>query len=110
MKHSARLVSALAVFTIGSALGCVSTSFTASKTPDGAPLSKVRPEAVKLLTTEPRMAFRTLGEIEADLSGFPSDQSVLKHVRERAASVGANAVIYVSTGSIFMANSSHFTD
>ena len=106
MKRTARFGSALLVLSIVSALGCVSTSFTAAKVPDAAPLSRVAPESVKVLAAAPAAAFRNVGEINADISGFPSDETVLRHVRERAAAVGANAVIYTGTGHAFMSNSS----
>jgi hypothetical protein len=98
------------LFSIASALGCVSTSFTASKGPDGAPLPRVAPESVKVLAAPPAAAFRNVGEINADISGFPSAETVLKHVRERAASVGADAVIYAGAGHAFMANYGFLSD
>jgi hypothetical protein len=109
MKHVARLGSALLAL-LPSALGCVSTSFSASKAPDGTAFAKVAPESVKVFTAAPTVAYRTVGEIEADISGFPSDEAVLRRVREKAASVGANAIIYVYAGWSYMANSFMLTD
>ncbi len=98
MKQAARFASTLALLSGALLVGCVSTSFTASKEIDLGVSSRVAPEAVKLLAHAPSTPYRTLGEIEAQMTGFPSNKSILNRVRERAAAVGANAVVYTTAG------------
>lgn len=99
MKRPTRLVSAFAPTLLAALLfGCVSTSFTASRRPDATTPPPVAPETVKVLAAAPTIGYRTLGEITADVSGFPSTETILSHVRQRAASIGANAVIWSGTG------------
>ncbi len=101
MKQATRFAATLAMLSGALLVGCVSTLFTASTKVDADAFSRVAPEAVTFLKDLPSTPYLTLGEIEAQVSGFPSDESILSHVRERAASVGANAVIYASAGYSF---------
>lgn len=98
LKKANRFAGTLAILSGALLIGCVSTSFTASKEIDPAVSTRVAPESVKLFTRAPSAPYRTLGEIEAQMSGFPSNESILNKVRERAAAVGANGVIYTSAG------------
>jgi hypothetical protein len=104
MKDTARLGSALSLFSVALLTGCVSTSFTASRDLNATALPKIAPGEVRVLAVEPASPFHTLGEIEANVSGFLSYEAVLKSVRKRAASVGANAVVSASTGHAFLVN------
>ena len=77
--------------------GCVSTSFRASQDVDTRNLLAVSPGAVRVLDAPPPSgSFQQLGEIEAYLSGFPSDEAVLRKAREKAASIGADAIVLKS--------------
>jgi hypothetical protein len=78
--------------------GCVSTSFHPDKTFEARELRPVSPEAVRVFRSEPNGTFLTLGEIVADISGFWSDEAVIRKVREKAAAVGADAIILDGVG------------
>ena len=78
--------------------GCVSTSFHAAKTFEAQDLPPVAPEAVRILRSEPNGTFLTLGEIVADISGFWSGEAVIRKAREKAAEIGADAVILDGVG------------
>ena len=73
--------------------GCVSTSFHAAKTFEAQDLPPVAPEAVRILRSEPNGTFLTLGEIVVDISGFWSGEAVIRKAREKAAAIGADAII-----------------
>ena len=78
--------------------GCVSTSFRAGrdvKTPTLPPVSAATVRVLKV--PPPSGSFHLLGEIEAHLMGFPSDETVLRKAREKAASIGADAIVFSST-------------
>ena len=80
--------------------GCVSTSFHPAPgfaQREGPPVS---PESVLLLSSAPSRPYVALGEIEAWISGFPSNDTALRKTREAAAAVGADAVIK-SAGNLF---------
>ena len=71
--------------------GCVSTSFHPAPgfaQREGPPVS---PESVLLLSSAPSRPYVALGEIEAWISGFPSNDTALRKTREAAAAVGAGA-------------------
>ncbi len=78
--------------------GCISTSFRPS--PGAAAEVQVvgAPEKVRVLRSLPDERDLILGEIEAYLSGHHKDSSVIKKVREKAAAIGADAVVYESDG------------
>lgn len=73
--------------------GCVFTSFHPAKSFEERNLPPVASSAVRVLRSPPNEAFLTLGEIVADISGFHSGQTVIRKVREKAATVGADAII-----------------
>ena len=78
--------------------GCVSTSFHPAKTFEARNLPPLAPAAIRVLDSEPRGTFLTLGEVVADLSGFHSNEAVIRKVREKAAEIGADAVILGGVG------------
>ncbi len=51
-----------------------------------------------MLRSEPNGTFLTLGEIVADVSGFWSGEDIVRKVREKAAAIGADAVIRGAVG------------
>ena len=96
--------STLRVGVLGAALspllicGCVSTSFHPAKTFEARDLPPVAPAAIRILRSQPNGTFLTLGEIVADISGFQSREAVIRKVREKAAAVGADAIILGAVG------------
>src|SRR5664279_4554918 len=72
---------------------CVSTSFNPAASYGARNLLPVEPADVRVLNSPPSEAFNTLGEIQANISGYQSTDAVIRKVRERAATVGADAVI-----------------
>ena len=110
MNRPNYMTECLAVSALVALLGCVSTSFTPVPALEARNLSQVSPSSVVVLTAFPKARFETIGEIEADISGFPSDETVLTHVRGRAASVGANAVVYKDSQQAFMSRVGRMND
>lgn len=78
--------------------GCVSTSFHPAMTFEARDLAPIAPEAVRIFRSEPNGPFLILGEIVADISGFWSDEAVIRKVREKAAAIGADAIIRGAVG------------
>ena len=94
MKPTTFMGLAASVFLLS---GCVSTSFRAARDVNTRTFPPVSPAMVRVLYAPPPSAsFQLLGEVEAYLSGFPKDETVLRKARERAASVGAEAIILAS--------------
>ena len=80
--------------------GCVSTYFRPApdfKVRQGPPVS---PDSVQVLRSAPSQPYVKLGEIEAWVSGFPSNETARRRAREAAAAVGADA-IYLQVGTLF---------
>lgn len=74
--------------------GCVSTTFHPApgfEVRQGPPVS---PDAVLFIRAVPSQHCIALGEIEAWVSGFPSNETARRRVREAAAAVGADAIIW----------------
>ncbi|MFN7989468.1 MAG: hypothetical protein U0529_18470 [Thermoanaerobaculia bacterium] len=80
--------------------GCVSTSFHPAPGFEARQGPSVSPDSVLFLPSAPNRPYVTLGEIEAWLSGFPSNETAERRTREAAAAVGADAVIK-RTGNLF---------
>ena len=77
--------------------GCVSTSFRAARDGNTPSLPPVSPASVRVLDAlPPSGSFTPVGEVEAYLSGFPSTATVIRKAGERAASVGADAIVRTS--------------
>ena len=77
---------------------CVSTTFTPYKDFKAGNLPPVSPTAVRVFTSIPDGGFRFLGEIDANMTGFPSDEAIIRKVRERAATIGADAIVFSLKG------------
>jgi hypothetical protein len=78
--------------------GCVSTSFHPARTFEAREFPTIAPEAVRVLRSEPKGSFLTLGEIVADISGFWRGEAIIRKVRMKAAEIGADAVIVDGVG------------
>jgi hypothetical protein len=73
--------------------GCVSTSFHPASDFQARKGPPVSPDSVLYLRSAPNQPYVTLGEIEAWISGFPSNETAMRRTREAAAAVGADAII-----------------
>ncbi len=80
--------------------GCVSTSFHPAPGFEARQGPPVSPDSVPFLRSAPNRPYVTLGEIEAWISGFPSNETALRRTRDAAAAVGADAIINRS-GNLF---------
>jgi len=100
MKVTARVGSLPLVASLFVLSGCVSTSFHPAPDFSQRTGPAVSPESVLLLTSAPSQPYLTLGEIEAWVSGFPSNETAIRKTREAAATVGADAIIK-RTGNLF---------
>ncbi len=72
---------------------CVSTSFRPALNAETPKLLPASPAAIRVFDSTPSEAFLTLGEIEAYISGYPTDETIIRKAREQAAAVGADAII-----------------
>jgi hypothetical protein len=73
--------------------GCVSTSFHPAPGFEARQDPLISPDSVLVLRSAPDRPYVTLGEIEAWISGFPSNATAVRRTREAAAAVGADAII-----------------
>ena len=80
--------------------GCVSTSFHPAPGFEVRQAQPVSPDSIHILRSAPSQPYVTLGEIEAWISGFPSNETAMRRTREAAAAVGADA-IFRTGGSLF---------
>lgn len=77
---------------------CVSASFRPAQNFDTRNLTPGSPAAVRVLRSPPNEAFLTLGEIVVEISGFHSGETIIRKARERAASIGADTIIFSHRG------------
>ena len=75
-------------------------TFEATPGLDVPPASRVTPSSVLVFKSPPQAAYVTLGTIGLEWKGRADDEAVLRLVREKAAEVGANAVLYVDSAGI----------
>ena len=68
-----------------------SPGFTAS------PAAKVPSSSVPVLKAPPQGTYETLGSIKLEWKGKRDDEAVLRIVRDKAAEIGANALLYVDS-------------
>jgi hypothetical protein len=61
---------------------------------------KVTPSSVLVFKAPPQAAYVALGNITLEWQGKADDEAVLRLVREKAAEVGANAVLYLDGSGI----------
>jgi hypothetical protein len=73
---------------------CISTSFRPAQNFDTRDLSPGSPAAVRVLRSPPNEAFLTLGEIVVEISGSHSGDTIIRKARERAATIGADTIIF----------------
>jgi len=73
---------------------CVSTKFSPAENFEARNVPSVSPTAVRVLRSAPNEPFQTLGEIMVEISGLHSGDTIIRKARERAATVGADAIIY----------------
>ncbi len=93
-----KVVRALALSLIPLGLvACTSATFEPVASAPPVPAQKVAAESVLVLKTAPPTSFQELGEISVEWKGKPDDEAVLRRVREKAADVGANAVVWVDS-------------
>ena len=78
--------------------GCISTSLRPVSGATAEVQFTVAPEKVRVLRSLPDEPFLILGEIEAYLSGHHKDRAIITKVREKAAAIGADAIVYESDG------------
>ena len=83
--------------------GCISTDFRPSSDLGAVSYPPVEASSVRVLTSPPVLPFTVLGEIEAYISGYPADKTVLRHIRTMAAQKGANAIVFVRDFSVMAA-------
>jgi len=93
MNATTRNVSLAGALSLLLLSACVSTSFSPAASYDARDTLLVTPAEVRVLGSPPNQAFRTLGQIKADITGYQSSDAVIRKVRERAAAIGADAVI-----------------
>lgn len=88
-----------AVLTCLSAVGCVGGRVDMTKTAKGA-LAPANPNEVEVLMTRPERKYQELGTFTA--TGYPAMESAKMHnaLRNKAAPLGANAVIITDSGQI----------
>jgi len=95
MRRRPFVAPALALASVLLAQGCISTVFSPASGPGVSPRPPVEPWTVRVLSEPPPGAFTVLGEIEAVVTGYYSDETVVGRIREAAARKGANAVVLV---------------
>ena len=82
-----------------SACGAATPQATFQATPGLAapPTSKATSSSVLVLKAPPQTAYVALGSITLEWKGKADDEAVLRLLREKAAAVSANAVLYVDS-------------
>jgi hypothetical protein len=96
MRVTTRTELLAGAFLLAAFSGCVSTSFHPAKDFEARQDPPVSSSAVLVLRSPPSQAHQTLGKIEAWISGFHGNETVIRKVREAAAAVGADAIVYNS--------------
>ena len=84
----------LAVSAVLPSQGCVSTVFRPSSDLSAIVCPPVEPSSVRVLSRSPQEPFTVLGEIEAYVTGYYSDEKVLSRIRVTAAQKGADAILF----------------
>lgn len=75
--------------------GCISTVFRPAAGMGVSPRPPVEPWTVRVLSDPPPGPFTVLGEIEAVVTGYYSEKTIVKRIRKEAARKGANAIVLV---------------
>jgi hypothetical protein len=92
--------------------GCISTSFQPAQNVAAPSLTPASPAAVRVLRSPPNEPFLTLGDIVLEITGYHSDEAILREAREQAAAVGADTIILTSAlrsreGTTYLGESPH---
>ncbi|GEM_PF-2511792 len=92
--------------------GCVSTSFHPAKTFEARDLPPVASAAIRMLRSPPNEPFLTLGDIVLEITGYYSDEAIIRKAREQAAAIGADTIILTSAlrskeGTTYLGESTH---
>jgi hypothetical protein len=91
-RLSIALLSAAAV--VLPSQGCVSTVFRPSPDRNTVACPPVEPSSVRVLSRPPEEPFTVLGEVEAYVSGYSSDEEIVSRLRAKAAQKGAHAIYF----------------
>lgn len=91
-RLSIALLSAAAV--VLPSQGCVSTVFRPSPDRNIAACPPVEPSSVRVLSRPPEEPFTVLGEVEAYVSGYYSEEEIVGRLRAKAAQKGAHAIFF----------------
>jgi hypothetical protein len=83
--------------------GCISAVFRPGSDLGAVPYPPVEPSSVRVLSRAPSVPFTVLGEIEAVVTGYYSEEAVLSRIRKAAALKGANAIVFVRDVSMMAA-------
>jgi hypothetical protein len=81
-------------FSLAFLSACVSTYFTPAENFEARNLPPVSPAAVRVLRSASNERFQTLGEIKVEISGFHSGDTIIRKARERAATIGADTIVF----------------
>jgi hypothetical protein len=81
------------------ATGCSSVSATTRTYPDAPKFAPTDASAVEILRNEPAIPYVRLGEITLSLQSNPSQDAIAQTLKEKAAAMGATAVVLVYDGS-----------
>ncbi len=95
MRHRLFVAPVLALASVLLAPGCISTIFSPVAGPGVSPRPPVEPGTVRVLADPPHGPYTVLGEIEAVVTGYYSDKTVVGRIRKAAARKGANAIVFV---------------
>ncbi len=87
-------------------LGCVSTVFRPSADRNDVTCPPVEPSSVLVLSRPPEEPFTVLGEVEAYVTGYYTDEELVSHLRAKAAKKGAHAIFFVRDVSMSTAEAS----
>ena len=90
--------------------GCISTTFRPNEQVKTHQSSPVALERVQVLHSFPDTPFLSLGEIEAYMSGYHKDADVIMKARQKAAAIGADAIVYDSEGLVTSAKADTLTN
>lgn len=86
--------------------GCVSTEFRPSAERNTVACPPVEPSSVRVLARPPQEPFTVLGEVEAHVTGYYSDEEIVSRLRAKAAQKGAQAIYFVRDVSMHTAEAS----
>ena len=74
-------------------MACVSVPFQPSEEHPDQRFAPTPRSAVQLLRARPQRLFVIIGELQATVTGFPSRERIVEPVIEKAAAIGAGAIL-----------------